>query len=65
MCGNGEADEERLGHRGLVDLAGEEDVGLGGGDGAGEEGDEGGVGEVDAGEDGEGVGRVALDARYW
>lgn len=65
MGGDGKGDEERLGERGLVDLAGEEEVRFGGGNGAGDEGDDGGVGQVNRGEDGEGVSGVALDARYW
>lgn len=62
---DGQADEEGFGDRGLVDLAGEEEVGFGGGDGARDERDEGGRGEVEGCEDGEGVGGVALNAGYW
>lgn len=62
---DGQADEEGFGERGLVDLAREEEVGFGGGDGARDERDERGRGEVEGCEDGEGVGGVALDAGYW
>lgn len=61
---DGQADEERFGERGLVDLAREEEVGFGRGDGARNERDEGGCGEVEGCENGEGVGGVALDAGY-
>jgi hypothetical protein len=61
----GEGDEEGLRERCLVDLACEEEVGLGGGDGARGERDDRGCCEVEGAEDGEGVGGVALDAGYW
>lgn len=63
--GDGEEDEEGLGEGGLVDLAGLEEVGLGGGDGCGQQRDEAGVDKVDGGEHGDGVGGVALDAGDW
>lgn len=65
MGGEGEDDEEGLEGEVLVVRAGEEEVVVAGGDGAGCEGYQGGVGEVGGGEDGEGVGRVFLDAGYW
>lgn len=58
-------DEERLEGEVLVVGPGEEEVGVAGRDGAGGEGYQGGVGDVGGGEDGEGVGRVFLDAGYW
>lgn len=61
---DGQADEERLRERRLVDLAGEQEVRLGGGHGARGERDERGGCEVQAGEEREGVARVALDAYY-
>lgn len=64
MGEDGERDDQRLGERGLVDFAGEEEVGFRGGDGAGCEWDYGGCGEVEGGEDCECVGGVALDAGY-
>lgn len=61
----GQGDEQRLRERGLVDLAREEEVGLGGGDGAGGERDQRGRGQVEGAKQREGVGGVALDAGYW
>ena len=61
----GAGDGEGLGEGRLVELAGLEEVGFRGGDGAREEGDQGRVGEVDRGEDGESYGGVALDAGDW
>jgi hypothetical protein len=58
-----EANEQRLGKARLVDLAGEEEVGFGGGNGLRRQRDERGSDEVDRGKDGESVGAVALNSR--
>lgn len=61
---DGEADEEGLGDRRLVDLARHDEEGLRVGHRPVDQRDDGRVGDVQAGEHREGVARVALDARH-
>lgn len=65
MCGGGKDDKKGLGERGLVDLAGEEKVGFGGGNRAGGKGNQRGCSQVKRREERESIRGVSLDACYW
>ena len=65
MGEHGEADQEGLGQRRLVDLAGHDEEGFGVGHGAVDKRYDGGVCQVDAGEERKCVAGVALHTGYY
>ena len=64
MGENGKTDQERFREGSLVDLASEEEIRFGAGNGAGDEGNDRGCGEVEGRKKRERVTRVSLDASH-